>query len=327
MDHQETILALAQAKPLLPVHVAKALKTNSLFASAMLSELASKGRLHISRLKIGSSPLYYIPEKAAQLQDYAGYLNEKDQRTFQLLKTRKVLRDMDLDPLTRVSVKEIKDFSRPLEVTLGDKKEIFWKFYLTGDEEAAVAIKQLLQGELAPQPPPAPPAQPVAAPEQQTLVQQQVHEPPQPVQEAVAQQKTLEPPKPAVQAKPKRRSIKQALKPKPAPKQKRAAPVADAFMEQLITYFAKNSIRIIEQNTVRKNAESDFIIEMDSPVGPLTYYCKAKNKKRVSDADLSAALVQGQLKKLPVAFITTGQLSKKADEVLKQLSGLTVKTI
>ena len=72
-----------------------------------------------------------------------------------------------------------------------------------------------------------------------------------------------------------------------------------------------------------------MIIKIPSVMGELEYYCKAKNKKTVNDSDLSSAVVQGQLKKLPVMFLTTGELSKKAKEFLNTelKKGLVIKNI
>ena len=84
-----------------------------------------------------------------------------------------------------------------------------------------------------------------------------------------------------------------------------------------------------DYEVIRKKSEIDFIIKVPSVVGTLDYYCKAKNKKRVSDGDLSAAFVQGQLKKLPVLMVITGELTKKAQELLNTefKNGLVVKKI
>ena len=79
---------------------------------------------------------------------------------------------------------------------------------------------------------------------------------------------------------------------------------------------------------VKRNSEIDFIVEIPSVVGNLQYYCKAKNKKRVSDSDLSTAYVKGQLKKLPVLVLSPGELSAKAQEMIsKELNNLTFKKI
>ena len=65
------------------------------------------------------------------------------------------------------------------------------------------------------------------------------------------------------------------------------------------------------------NKEYDLIINIPSPAGELTYYCKAKSSKRVSDGDLSSAVLKAQSKRLPALFLTTGELTKKAEEALK----------
>jgi len=55
---------------------------------------------------------------------------------------------------------------------------------------------------------------------------------------------------------------------------------------------------------------------LESSVGYLRYYCKAKAKKRVNDGDLSSAYVQGHLRKLPVLFLSYGEPTKRAKEML-----------
>ena len=57
-------------------------------------------------------------------------------------------------------------------------------------------------------------------------------------------------------------------------------------------------------------------MKVPSAVGDLEYYCKAKSKKKITEIDLNAVFVQGQLKKLPVLFLITGDLTKKAQELL-----------
>ena len=72
----------------------------------------------------------------------------------------------------------------------------------------------------------------------------------------------------------------------------------------------------------------DFVLEIPSVVGSLQYYCKARNKKRIGDSDLSAAYVKGQFRKLPVLVLSPGELSTKAQEMLaKELNSVTFKKI
>ncbi len=67
---------------------------------------------------------------------------------------------------------------------------------------------------------------------------------------------------------------------------------------------------------IKKNTEIDFIIELQTQIGNVRYFCKAKNKKKINESDLSTALVQAQSKTLPLLFLTTGNISKKAKEKL-----------
>ena len=69
-DRDEILRIIRQKGPVLPVQIAKELKTSILFASAMLSELVSAHLLKVSTVKIGGSPLYYIPEHASRLQEF-----------------------------------------------------------------------------------------------------------------------------------------------------------------------------------------------------------------------------------------------------------------
>lgn len=92
--------------------------------------------------------------------------------------------------------------------------------------------------------------------------------------------------------------------------------IKDEFFDQLTGFFKEKKIEIDKYEIVRKKAEIDFILRLPSVVGNLHYYCKAKNKKKISDGDLSSAFVQGQLKKLPVLMLVTGELTKKAEELL-----------
>ncbi|MBI4144369.1 hypothetical protein HY486_03920 [Candidatus Woesearchaeota archaeon] len=162
MEYAERILAMAKTQPLVPTQVAKALGVDSIMASAMLSELVKKGELKISSLKVGSSPLYYFPSEKSQLLNYLTYLNEKDKKTVMILKEAQILREKTQEPLIRVSLRNIKDFAIPLEVTSQEGKELWWKWYATDDKAAEELIKKQLspQKEVIQDKPPLPVALP-----------------------------------------------------------------------------------------------------------------------------------------------------------------------
>lgn len=313
MDNRQKIISFIRMRgPSLPVHISKQINNNILISSAILSEMVSNGDLKISHIKVGGSPLYYMNGQEYKLQNFVDRLNPKDRKTIELLREKKVLRDTALQPIQRVSLRNIKDFAIPLKVKIGENTELFWKWYLLPSENAETEIKKVI-GELKREPPK------VSKPEIKLYEKPEVTETPLPK------------PKPAKpDAKPEKR-VEVKLQPKPI-KEKKPKPFVDKtgvdeFLKEAISFFKKNRIDVLEHNVVRKKSEIDFVIKVPSTVGSLTYYCKAKSKKRSSDTDLASAMIQGQMKKLPVIYLMKGVLTKRATEMLhKEFKGMTIKT-
>lgn len=298
MDNRDKILEFVKDKgPVLPVQISKEIGSNILMASAHLAELTASGRLKISTIKVGGSPLYYLPGQEAILQKYTTNMNDKEKKAFDLLNQNKILRDSEQEPVIRVALREIKDFAVPLNVNYNNNKEIFWKWYLTSNDEAEQLIKSKLQIFEKPM-------------EKKTDEK---------TAETKEQQKTEEKPIQQIQKQLKER--REIRKYKPREKE-------DNFLNNLTKFFEKSKINVVSTEVVKKNSEIDFVVEIPSVVGNLQYYCKAKNKKRISDSDLSGAYVKGQLKRLPVIVISEGELSAKAQEMLgRELNSLTFKKI
>lgn len=301
METRDKILEIIKVKgPVLPVQISKEIGSNILMASAHLAELTASNKLKISTIKVGGSPLYYLPGQEAMLQKFTGNMNDKEKKAFDLLNQNKILRDSEQEPVIRVALREIKDFAMPLNVNFNNNKEIFWKWYLTSNEEAEQLIKSKLQII----------EKPVEKAEQKPE-KQEIKEP----------QKTEEKIQPIEKQKEIKEKPKEIRKYKPRAKE-------DDFLNNITKFFEKNKINVMSSEIIKKNSEIDFIIEVPSVVGNLQYYCKAKNKKRISDSDLSNAYVKGQLKRLPVIVLSPGELSSKAQEMIgKELSNLTFKKI
>jgi len=286
-DNKEEILNFIKEKgPVIPVEIAKHIDSNILIASAHLSELTSNGTLRISNVKVGGTPLYYMPGQESQLQRFADNLNEKEKRAYDNLSQNKILRDNDLEPLMRVTLRAIKDFAVPLQVNFKGSSEIFWRWYLLTNKEAEELIKPLfkkLREEKKPE----------SQIEKPKEIQKRIHEP----------EKKLEAKKEIKQPKKDNKNI---------------------FIDKISNYFNRNKINILSKEIIRKT-EIDFIVQVPSAVGNLEYYCKAKNKKKINDSDLASAFAQGQLRKLPVLLITSGQLTKRAKEMLqKDFKGMNI---
>ncbi len=457
--------------PSLAINVAKGIGEQNLLASAFLSELASRKKVRISHLKIGSSPLYFLPGQEPQLLNYSKDLKAKDQEILAKLGHEKILREKELELLEKVVLRALKDFAVPLQVTFAGQKELFWKWYLLDAAEANNRIALILSPEVL-----APEQEKEAAEEkvekkveeakkrtEQVEKKQELVEekekllakeeasvltekggvlkkekesvqayPPNTTVKAEEEEKQAYPPVTAKtikktsareegreeksseleedqaekealakkkrkrvkleKAKAKRKKVKkkkqvagaqkkkeeqvtlveapkEELAPKAvevkeeskelveqeekevevtplekeiseetpekveakedsAPKQslvgklkekligKRRKKVNDEFLPVVQAYLDKMNIELVEHDIVRKNAEINLTIKVSSVVGTMTYFCKAKNKKRCDERDLSAAYMEAQMKKMPLLFLYPEGMTKRAEEFL-----------
>jgi len=303
MVDQTYILQLIKIKgPVVPTQISKEIKRDTLLTSAILSQLVDIKKLRISKLKVGGSPLYFLDGQQQRLQSFVKYLDEKDQKTVQLLREKTILRDTLQEPLIRVSLRTIKDFAIPLHATVDDQKILFWKWYLAEDTEAAELIKKALgigEKQVEPEPPK------VEKEEHPKLTS--TKEPPKKKE----LQTPLRKPEPKIEAKP---LIKTKVE-------------ETEFLKHITSFFTKSKITVLNTTKIKK-AEFDFEIHIDSPVGPLPYYCKAIQKSKVNEKDLSEVYVKALCKKLPGLVLITGELTKKAKEFMPhELKGLAVKQI
>jgi hypothetical protein len=132
MQIKENIISLLRMNgPSLPVHIAKGTGLSILFASAFLSELFYEKKVNISNLKIGNSPLYFLPGQEPQLERFSQYLKSKEKEAFNLLKEKKFLKDSEQQPAIRVALREIKDFAIPFK----REEEIYWRYFTVPEEE------------------------------------------------------------------------------------------------------------------------------------------------------------------------------------------------
>jgi hypothetical protein len=129
---KERIISIIDSQgPILPVQVAKQTGLSILFASAFLSELYNEKRLNISSIRVGSSPLYFIPGQESLLEKFSSHLKNREKDAFMLLKDSSFLKDSEQLPAIRVALREIKDFAVPFQ----KGEEIFWKFFTASEPE------------------------------------------------------------------------------------------------------------------------------------------------------------------------------------------------
>ena len=286
-----------------------------------------------------------------------------------------VLRESELELLPKVALRNLKDFAVPLHVTADGKRELFWKFYLTSNEEGNEIIRGMLTDNSVrslPQLEPLPVTQTIEVPEpepepeskvqpKEEVVSEPVFEPkeepevqPEPklepaeepelevqpeaeiteessdeevmeespleqsLQEELEEESSVEETKEEKQVKLQpvieKKHLFQKIKEKISRKKKI---IKDELSPLLERYLSKLKITIEQKEIVRKNSEIDFLLKVPSAVGKITYYCKAKSKNRCDEKDISAAYMEAQTKKLPLLFLYTNEITKKAEEMLE----------
>lgn len=369
-DYRDTIIRLISMKgPVLPAHINRDLKRDLIFTAAMLSELVDSKKLKLTRLKVGGSPLYYLPGQEHRLQYFTKNLHEKEQKAYELLRQNRVLADREQEPVIRAALREIKDFAVPLEVTVNGITTLFWKWSLLPQPEAETLIKEHLSRSSEPIAPPLPSAPSPSVPPSSSLpqVSSAVLSAPLPLADAIQTHKEMlmqqtgaiqQPPfapeslpapvpasmtssvplKELVEKKQKKKQAKEKPQTGEHELQKKLSeetetlpvmePTDDDFYTVVKKYFDKNNIMIKKISIQRKNSELDAEISVPSSIGTLDFYCKAKNKQRCSDGDISTVFLEGQRRKLPVLFLTTGEVTKKAITLLSsELKTVTVKKL
>lgn len=306
---KEAILKFVQNNgPLLPVELAKNLDVNILFASAILSEFVDSKKMKLSYIKIGGSPLYYCAGQEVKLQTYKDKLPDALKSTFDILKEKKLLEENSLEPLNRAALRELKDFAVRLEVNRNDTSIFYWKWYMSTHEE----VQSLLNSMQTPIP-----------------VQQSAQEH---IQEPVIELEQLQTPEleePIVGTKPEEPQVVEPVQPEeslqeqfiqeevsPVQEQqqevKKQQPISEGFEQRVIELLAEKNVKINKRDVIRKGKEIDFIATIETALGEQKVFIKAKDKKKINDADL--ALIRSEY---PLVLITSGELTKKADEFLQ----------
>lgn len=324
--------------PVLPVQVSRAVGSEVLFASAILSELVSYGQVKITKAKIGGSPVYYVAGQEARLQMLEKHLPDVPRKAFALLREKGVLWDKQCSPAERVALREINDFAVQVKISLASGEEIFWKWYMLDDKSAEQRIievsggKEQMQAEVKPEPA-------ISALQQADMVQK--------VQTGKQAEKpvALHPTAELLMHEVKRTQEKEQFKrlggqegivKEPARKEggirekpiKAKEKAERGFEEWVWRFFKGAGISMVEHKIIKKNKEMNITARLPSAVGELAYFVKAKNKKRINDADVSLAYSEAQRHNLPLMLLSNGELTSKAKKfVNEQMRGVVFKRI
>lgn len=300
--------------PLLPIAIAKRLELDTTFAAAILSELVDNKLLILTNVKYGGSPFYYAAGQEYKLKDLIKHLNEKDRDTAQLLMEKKILRDRDLNTLYRFSLRQIKDFAKPVRIIMNNESDMFWRWYLISDDEVKNLINDYFESKI----PKVQEKKTAEAIKERPLdeFEKEIPEIEEEIQAEEIKDEIEEERIETVKIKPKKQEkIKQAAKPEVKTKQIAKEEIKDeADKDPLGMFFSDTQIDILDQKIIRRNKEINYIAGVNTDVGKGIFFLKYKDKGKINEADIGLAMHEAG--KLPLIFLSTGELTGKARELL-----------
>ena len=299
---KDRILSTLRAKgPCLPVQISKEINFSPLFASAFLSELKSEDKIKISSMRVGSSPLYYLPEHQLMLEKFSGYLNQREKEAFFLLREKKILEDSEQDPVMRVALRAIKDFAISFSVKIKDEQKTFWRYFSIPESEAVSFTEGKAQGIF----------------EKKIALQEKSNF-------ETIDKKNISEKKEEVKLETEHLSKMQEVldgDKRPLAEKRNQKNKESEFAISVKDYLSSKEIEVVEVFAEKKK-EFEARIRIDTLFGKQEFYLTAKEKKNVSEQDFVIAHQKAQEKKIPAAVMATGDLNKKGKEHLEEWGNL-----
>jgi len=279
------LVFLEKNGPGLPVAIAREVGISSLFSSAFLSELLEDGKIRISKMKVGGSPLYFLPNQFHMLENFSHYLNAKEREALSLLKEKQILKDIEQEPSIRVALRGIKDFALPLIIEKTGNKELCWRYFLLSEQEAKEKI--------------------IIRPQSRQITQQ--------IQHAKHTQRiTMKTPSSKTEE-----TKNLDIFDKPELRQKTAKEKLSTFLDEVKEFLFKNTIELIG---IDKFDKKEIIGKIK--IGGKELLLVAINKKRLSESDLLKAYKKASLLNIQYLIITKGELPKKLKEMIDAFKNL-----
>ncbi|MCX6746683.1 MAG: hypothetical protein NTU63_00940 [Candidatus Pacearchaeota archaeon] len=291
LNTKEKIVSLLRMNgPSLPVHIAHGTGLSILFASAFLSELLYEGKIRISYLKVGNSPLYFVQGQEYRLERFAQYLKSREKDAFFLIRERKFLKDSEQEPAIRVALRELKDFAIPFK----KDEEIYWRYFNVPKEE--LFTKEIVNEK----------------PKEEIIIKEIVKE--------IPKEETMI----IVQEKKKGLDIFDNSKKEIVEKKKEIIEKKkekSEFVMDILKFLKNKKIEVI-QEIENKKKEFYGIAKIKTDLGEIEVFVIAKEKKKITEDDIILFIQKGQAQKRIVLFVSSGELDKKAIKVLEDYGNI-----
>lgn len=292
--------------PSLPVQISRYIKVDTLFTSAFLSELLGQQKIKMSHMRVGSSSIYFIPGSESGLEKYSEYLKSKEKEACNLLKEHSFLDDEIEHPAIRIALREIKDFAIPFK----KNDKIIWRYFLVSENEYKndePKIKKEVEEE-----PKKIEAKKIEVEEEAKPTSPQkkeTHEKPRELERII--------PKKEFEEKP---TFINPLAKKPEVKKTKEKSKSE-FCIKAMEFIVDSGWQIVEEIS-HKAKEYNCLVRINSDLGPIIFLTIAKDKKSVTETDMTKILGEAQAIPLPALILSTGDIQKKAGIFLEKFSSV-----
>lgn len=265
----------------LPVHIAKEAGMDMIFTSAFLSELISHDKIKVSDMKIGTSPLYFIPGNESGLEKFSDYLKGKEREAFNILKKENFLEDQRQEPAIRIALRSLKDFAKPFE----KDGKLIWRYYLINEDKYITSQEKVLG------------AKPDIPIKKEEVIKEEIEIP-------EVDRLEIEGPKAEIheeEIRPKKKVQKKKSIPKKASKEK-----SDKFFNKVKEFIIKNGFEILDILSFNKK---DLLLKVKKDENESII--AAYNKKKISEKDLLDAYKKAATYRLNYSVFSLGETPKK----------------
>ena len=240
-------------------------------------------------MKVGGSPLYFIPGQEEMLDKFHTYLPGKEKEAFSLLKHRGILRDSEQEPAIRVALRALKDFAKPFFNNTPEGKILLWSFHTLNEQE----IRDIFESKLK-----------SAAIKPRISAKKPLHTEVKEIKEEKTWKKETQL---DIFAKTAKKEKKKARK-----EGKRDSSRNEKFFNKVKEFLSTKNIEIIDIINYNKT-ELTLLVRENNKEQLLIAY----NKKRIKYPDLLKAYKKADEKSLPYIILSLGDLPKKLDEIIK----------
>jgi len=301
---KENILVVVQRiGPCQPIDLRREIKEgDTVLFGALLSELVADLKLAITKVKRGGGPLYYDPTDPASLEKAITFLNEKDHRTIAMLQAQKIMREDTQDPLVRVGLQNTPDFSKRFVINENGKEVVYWRYFLVEENNARKIVsgeKEDVKEELQKQPS-LPKSAAIPSEDQSNELQKPMVQ--KSVVDSAQQEKKEKKPRAPRHKKNSSSSMQPSLQDWLA---------HDTLYEKVQFFSASKKGVVTNPQVMRPNTELLCVMTHDYEFGKLSVFVFALNKKKITEKEITRALLAARGQGLPLLVLSVEDIPLK----------------